>query len=457
MKKLLPLVFFAFLVAVGGLLFYLYSRKEVGDRGVIPSGYVNILSLSEDGRKVEIYTPNGKLVVGKNELLVVVKPPGNVESLYFYMPPMPGMGEMREDATLQKVKEGIYRGWVNISMAGQWQLMVQTEGKIMKKNLSIPLEAESFEESKTEGITVDPQKLQLIGISTQEVKSQELMDSFNAVGYVSYDLSKIYQITLRSDGWVLDTFGRFEGELVNEGTPLMRVISPEAQIAKEELKLAKELGRKDLEEAVIEKLNYLKVGEVITSPYRGVILERKVYSGGSVKAGDTAYKIADISRVWIIAEVPQEYANLVKRGMEVLVSPVGGDKSFIGRVDYIFPEADRQARTIKVRISLPNKEAKLKINQLVDVYFEKSLGTVLAVPSSAIVDTGKRQVVFVEKEKGVYEPRSVRIGRCTQDMCEVLNGLKEGERVVVKGSFLLDSEAQIKGLYGKELKSHEHH
>ena len=457
MKRFLPLVFFAFLIAVGGLLFYLYSRKEVEDRGVIPSGYVNILSLSEDGRKVEIYTPNGKLVVGKNELLVVVKPPGNVESLYFYMPPMPGMGEMREDATLQKVKERIYRGWVNISMAGQWQLMVQTEGKIMKKNLSIPLKAESFEESKTEGITVDPQKLQLIGISTQEVKSQELMDSFNAVGYVSYDLSKIYQITLRSDSWVLDTFGRFEGELVNEGTPLMRVISPEAQIAKEELKLAKELGRKDLEEAVIEKLNYLKVGEVITSPYRGVILERKVYPGGSVKAGDTAYKIADISKVWIIAEVPQEYASLVKRGMEVLVSPVGSDKSFIGKVDYIFPEADRQARTIKVRISLPNKEAKLKINQLVDVYFEKSLGTVLAVPSSAVVDTGTRQVVFVEKEKGVYEPRSIRIGRCTQDMCEVLNGLKEGERVVVKGGFLLDSEAQIKGLYGKELKSHEHH
>jgi Cu(I)/Ag(I) efflux system membrane fusion protein len=132
MKKFLPLVFFAFLIAVGGF-FYLYSRKEVGDRGVIPSGYVNILSISEDGRKVEIYTPNGKLVVGRNELLVVVKPPGNVESFYFYMPPMPGMGEMREDATLQKVKKGVYRGWVNISMAGQWQLMVQKEGKIMKK------------------------------------------------------------------------------------------------------------------------------------------------------------------------------------------------------------------------------------------------------------------------------------------------------------------------------------
>ncbi|SNZ10866.1 efflux RND transporter periplasmic adaptor subunit [Hydrogenobacter hydrogenophilus] len=454
MKKFIPLVLLALLVVLGGVFFYLNKK---GNKGEIPSGYVKVLSLSEEGKKIDLYARDGKLQVGKNELFIVVKPSGSIESLYFYMPPMPGMGEMREDALLQKVKEGVYRGQVNISMAGQWQLVVQTDGKVIKKTLSIPLKASSSEESKTEGITIDPQKLQLIGIYTQEVRKQELMDSFNAVGYVSYDLSRVYEITLRSDGWVLDTFGRFEGELINRGTPLMRVVNPDVQIAKEELKLAKELGRKDLEKAVLEKLNYLKVGEVITSPYRGVILEKKVYAGGYTKAGDTAYKIADISSVWVIAEVPQEYSSLVKRGTQVLISPVGSEESFTGRVDYIFPEADRQARTIKVRISIPDKETKLKINQLVDVYFEKPLGVVLAVPSSAVVDTGKRQVVFVEKERGVYEPRYIRVGRCTQDMCEVLEGLKEGERVVVKGSFLLDSEAQIKGLYGEEAKSHEHH
>ncbi len=450
MKKFVPLAFLALFIVLGSVFSYLH-------KGEIPSGYVKVLSLSEEGKGVDLYAWEGKLQVGKNELFIVVKPSGKIESLYFYMPPMPGMGEMREDALLQKVKEGIYRGQVNISMAGQWQLVVQTDGKVMKKTLSIPLKVSSSEESKTEGITIDPQKLQLIGIYTQEVRNQELMVSFNAVGYVSYDLSKFYEITLRSDGWVLDTFGRFEGELINRDTPLMRVVSPDLEIAKEELKLAKELGKEDLEKAVLEKLNYLKVGEVITSPYIGVILEKRVNPGGYTKAGDTAYKIADISSVWIISEIPQEYLSFIKRGIQVLVSPVGSEESFTGKVEYIFPEADRQARTVKVRISIPNKETKLKINQLVDIYFEKPLGVVLAMPSSAVVDTGKRQVVFVEKERGIYEPRYIRIGRCAQDMCEVLEGLKEGERVVVKGSFLLDSEAQIKGLYKEEVKSHEHH
>ncbi|MGB9874467.1 MAG: efflux RND transporter periplasmic adaptor subunit, partial [Hydrogenobacter sp.] len=320
MKKFIPLVLLALLVALGGIFFYL--KKE--NKEEIPSGYVKVLSLPD----IDLYAWEGKLQVGKNGLFIVVKPSGNIESLYFYMPPMPGMGEMREDALLQKVKEGVYRGQVNISMAGQWQLVVQTDGKVIKKTLSIPLKASSSEENKTEGITIDPQKLQLIGIYTQEVRSQELMDSFNAVGYVSYDLSRVYEITLRSDGWVLDTFGRFEGELINMGTPLMRVVNPDVQIAKEELKLAKELGRKDLEKAVLEKLNYLKVGEVITSPYRGVILEKKVYAGGYTKAGDTAYKIAGISSVWVIAEVPQEYSSLVKRITQVLITPVGSQESF---------------------------------------------------------------------------------------------------------------------------------
>ncbi len=224
-----------------------------------------------------------------------------------------------------------------------------------------------------------------------------------------------------------------------------------------ELKLAEELKREDLRKAALQKLSYLKAGDVISSPYSGVIVERKVYEGGFLKAGDVAYKIADISKVWVIAEVPQEYAGIIKKGTQVLVSPVGQEESYEGIVDYIFPEADKMARTIKVRINLPNKNAKLKINQMVDVYFERPLGNVLAVPEDAVVDTGKRKVVFVEREPGVYEPRNVKLGRKAQGYYQVLEGLREGERVVVRGAFLLDSEAQLKGLYGEEVKGHEHH
>lgn len=445
------------LVALSVGVFYYYKHREE-KQYVVPSGYSYLFSVEGDGLKIELYSPDGKLTVGKNAVFIITKPSVNIESLYFYMPPMPGMGEMREDASLKSLGNGRYEGVVNISMAGSWQVIAQVKGKVLKTEISVPFEAGKGLGKKGEGvISIDPQKLQLIGITTDEVKKQDITEGFSAVGYVSYDLSRTYEINLRSDAWVLDTFGRFEGELVKKGSPLMKVLSPEAEIAKEELNLAKSFGRKDLEKAVLEKLSYLKAGEVISSPYEGVIVERRVSPGGYLKAGDVAYRIADISRVWVIAEVPQEYASSVRRGMQALVSPVGSSESFTGKVDYIFPEADRQARTIRVRISLPNLGTKFKINQMIDVYLERSLGSVLAVPYSAVVDTGKRQVVFVEKEAGVYEPRSVKLGRCAQDLCEVLEGLREGEKVVVKGTFLLDSEAQIKGIYSEGVKTHEHH
>lgn len=458
MKKLLfLLVGLLILLLIAGGVFYFMKRPKAGQ---VPQGYEKTLSLSQEGIEVEVYSKGKRLDVGKNSLYILIKPPKDLKELYFYMPPMPGMGEMREDATIKKVSSGLYELQLNISMAGSWQMVVVIDQKVIKKDLSIPFTGEGPmpTQGKREGvISVDINKLQLIGIQTQEVKKEELMESFSTVGYVSYDLSRVYEITLRSDAWVLDSFGRFEGELIGKGTPLMRVLNPDVSIAKEELKLAEELKREDLRKAALQKLSYLKAGDVISSPYSGVIVERKVYEGGFLKAGDVAYKIADISKVWVIAEVPQEYAGIIKKGTQVLVSPVGQEESYEGIVDYIFPEADKMARTIKVRINLPNKNAKLKVNQMVDVSFERPLGNVLAVPEDAVVDTGKRKVVFVEREHGVYEPRNVKLGRKAQGYYQVLEGLREGERVVVRGAFLLDSEAQLKGLYGEEVKGHEHH
>ncbi len=445
---------FFFILLVSGALYYLGKRSKVEQ---IPSGYKHILSFSEEGMRIDLYSKVGKLDVGKNSIYVLIKPAKRLKELYFYMPPMPGMGEMREDASIKEVSPGAYSVDVSISMAGSWQIVLGLDGKVIKRDISVPFTAEGKVQAKKDKIAIDPNKLQLIGIQTDMVKKGDIVESFSTVGYVSYDLSRVHQITLRSDGWVLDTFGRFEGELIKRGTPLMRVLSPDVNIAKEELRLSKELGRKDLERAVLEKLSYLKSGDVVRSPYDGVILERGTYDGGFLKAGDIAYKIADISRVWVIAEVPQEYAGVLRKGMEVIVSPVGEEDSLIGRVDYVFPEADRMSRTVKARVSLANRDVRLKVNQMVNVYFEKDLGEVLTVPEDAVVDTGKRKVVFVEIQPGLYEPRNVRLGRKAQGYYQVLDGLKEGERVVVKGNFLLDSEAQIKGLYGEEVKAHEHH
>ncbi len=451
MRKVILFAFLVVFLGVALLTFYITKNSKETKH----ENHKALLTLQGEGIRLNLYSEDGSLKVGKNRIFLELSPEGRLEGLYFYMPPMPGMGEMREDALLEEKGKGRYEGTVSISMAGSWQLIAKVDGKVLKRDLSIPLHTQQKTEKREEGISITPDKLQLIGIQSEEVKSIELMESFSTVGYASYDLSRTYEVTIRSDAWVLDTFGRFEGELIGAGTPLMRILSPEVEIAQAELRLSKEMGRKELEKLVQERLSYIKAGEVISSPYSGVIVERKVSPGGFIKAGDTAYRIADISKVWVIAEVPQEYAVSVKKGMKVMLSPVGSHESMYGKVEYIFPEADREARTIRVRIDLPRKD--LKINQLFEVYFEMSLGKVLAVPESAVVDTGRRQVVFVEREPGLYEPRRVKLGRRAEGYYEVLEGLREGEKVVVKGTFLLDSEAQLRGLYGQEVKAHEHH
>ncbi|MDW8067173.1 MAG: efflux RND transporter periplasmic adaptor subunit, partial [Aquificaceae bacterium] len=386
--SLIPLIFIAFL----------YTRKE---KVKIPEGYSLVIELVQEGFQVKLYTKGGSLRVGRNHFYLEVSPLAEVRNLYLYMPPMPGMGEMREDAHIKRVGN-LYEGHVNISMAGSWQLVLKVNEEVLKKEIIIPTHGVEGQKSPEAGIRVDTQRLQLVGIQVQEVKREELMESFQGVGYVSYDLSRAYEVSVRSDGWVLDTFGRFEGELIGKGTPLMKLLSPDIKIAEAELKLVREMGRNELEKAVLGKLSYLQAGEVVSSPLGGVIIEKKVFPGGFLRAGETAYRIVDISRVWVVGEVPIEKAGSLSRGMRVLISPLGGSESIVGRVSYVFPEANREARSLKVRIEIQNPRGKLLVNQPVDLHFERPLGSVLAVPESAVVDTGRRTVVFVELEPGLY-------------------------------------------------------
>jgi len=161
---------------------------------------VALLSFESEGIRLTLYSKDGTLRVDKNHLTLEVSPAGKLQSLYFYMPPMPGMGEMREDAILKEVGKGRYEGTVNISMAGSWQIVAQVEGKLLKKEVSIPIYVgERGGTSAEDGIRVSPEKLQLLGVQTEEVRKVDLMESFSTIGYVSYDLSRTYEITLRSD------------------------------------------------------------------------------------------------------------------------------------------------------------------------------------------------------------------------------------------------------------------
>jgi len=415
------------------------------------SGYREVVTLQQEGTKVTILSSTGVIRTGDNRIEVRVEPPKRVKELYFYMPPMPGMSEMRDVASIEEIKKGVYRGSLKVSMDGPWQIRVVLEEATLTKDVFVPLtKASSEEASQAHGghVSVSSEKLQLLGIITQPVERRELVKVLSAVGYVSYDLSKIHDVTLRTDAWITDTFGRFVGEYVEEGTPLMKVLSPDVQIALEELELAKGKGDQELIRKAQEKLEYLKAGEVVRSPVSGVIIERNVYEGGYLGKGKTAYRIADTSSLWIVADVPLKEAPYVRKGTPALITPEDNPESPLeGVVDYIFPEADRKANTVKVRIRLKGKRITLKPNTLVDVLFEVPIGKVLAVPETAVVDTGRRRFVFVEMSPGVYMPTEVKLGAKGEGFYEVKGGLEEGQRVVVRGTFLLDSEAQIRGVY----------
>ncbi len=428
------------------------------------STYKEVITFEQKGIKITILSADGKIKRGHNKIKILTDPPKKLKEFYFYMPPMPGMDEMRDVARLKEVSEGTYEGDLRLSMEGPWQIKAVFEKETVAKDVFVPLHKGSLAAdtgapaSDTGYIKVKPEKLQLLGVVTEEVKRRELIKSFSTVGYISYDLSKIYDITVRADAWVEETFDRFEGEYVRKGIPLMKILSPDIQIAIDELKLAQEKGDKELIEKAKEKLEYLKVKEIVRSPVEGIIVEQKVYEGGYIKEGQTAYRIADISTVWIIAEIPLNLGRYVRKGTQALVVPEDNPDEIVeGSVDYIFPEADQYAKTIKVRIKAKNRGILLKPNTLVEVLFEIPLGNVIAVPETAVVDTGKRKIVFVEKGKGIFEPVRVHLGRKAEGFYEVKHGIREGDRVVVRGSFLLDSEAQIRGLYGETAGGGHHH
>ncbi|MGC9006951.1 MAG: efflux RND transporter periplasmic adaptor subunit [Sulfurihydrogenibium sp.] len=443
MKKL---AVFVVLLLVGiSLFFFYYNLRNNHHEKDSKSDKNYFFSIKDGDYEVKFYGVKPSLDVGIN--IIFIQSNKKIDRAYFYMPPMPGMGEMREDVELKEISSGKYQGKVNISMAGGWQVIVVMEGKKLTYNLNIPFQAGKTNTQNSQNeIVLDSQKREMLGIETQAVEYRDFTEGFNAVAYVSYDMSKVKSLTLRSDGWVVDTFGRFEGEEIKKGTPLLKVLNPDLEIAKEELEFAKSIGKEDLEKAASEKLRYLGKGEVIKSPWNGVVIKKNVSDGGFAKSGEVLYQIVDTSDLWVIVEVPQVYSSSVRKGMEVLLTPVGSSEPIIGKIDYIFPEADKLSKTIKCRVKLKNSK-NLKINQIMDAYIENSFGKVLVVPSSAVVDTGDKQIVFLEVSEGKYIPKKIKVGKCNQDYCQVLDGLKEGDKVVVKGNFFLDSESQIRNLY----------
>ena len=332
----------------------------------------------------------------------------------------------------------------------------------------IPVYADEQDDPNTVKVSLD--KVQRSGVRTEKVGAIPLSRTVRGIGTIRHDESLLWIVTVRSDGYIEDLFVNKTGQHVRKGEPLFRFYSPQIQLAQADLlvalraepKASKSEASRNLAGAM-QKLRNLEVpdsriDEVRTSmtnprtidwasPATGDIVEKKVIEGQRVMAGDELFRIADHSLVWVVAEVAESDVGEIKVGMRVTVTlrafpaePHGGVVAFI------YPEMmNPETRTVTVRIELPNPDGELKTGMYADVVFEAGDGApVIAVPDSAIIDSGTRQVVLVAKGDGRFEPRAVKLGRRGEGYTEIKSGLEVSEEVVTSATFLIDAESNLK-------------
>ncbi len=321
---------------------------------------------------------------------------------------------------------------------------------------------------------VSPVKQQLIGVKTTVVERRALETTVRAVARVTYDEQRIAQVNLRVSGWVEELFVDFTGQLVQKGQPLLTLYSPDLVATQEEYLLAlrardevrdsplKEVrGQADeLVSAARDRLHLWtltdhQIEEVarrakaqtyltIAAPATGYVIEKPVFKGMFVQPDVRLYSIADLRRVWMNVEIYEFEVPfvLVGQAASATFAAYPGEK-FHGRVAYIYPYVNPNARTVKVRLEVPNPKLLLKPDMYGTAEILVDRGMQLALPETAVMDSGIRKLVYVQRGEGLFEPREVILGPKVGPYYEAREGLQAGERVVTSGNFLIDSESKL--------------
>ena len=315
------------------------------------------------------------------------------------------------------------------------------------------------------GITVSARAQQNLGMRTAQAEVVEFRQEMSAVGSVQVDERRIARAEVRSTGWIEKLLVRAVNEPVRAGQVLAEIYSPDLLAAQEEYLLARRMAQanaadESLARAARRRLELLgfplaefskieQSGEArrrvpILAPISGVLTELGVREGAMVQAGTPAFTLTDLSSVWIVVEVPEAQGALLRPGLraEVSVQTVPG-KTFDGKLDYVYPELNAQTRTLKARIVLANPRLELKPGMFATVALVSASRKALSVPTEAVIQTGTRSVV-VAMDGERFRAATVKTGAERDGRTEILEGLKAGERVVVSGQFLIDSEASLK-------------
>lgn len=335
----------------------------------------------------------------------------------------------------------------------------------------------STKEMKTlEQVSLSPTQMVMANVATTEAQPMPLDKEISAVGIVQYDQTRQAKVTAWVSGRLDRLYADKVGDYVSTRRPVAEIYSPDLVATEQEYLLAlksrdqlksspissisqggeglvasarqrlKLWGVKDNQIAALEKAGRPNIRLPIYTPLSGIIIDKLVLVGQYVKEGDPLFNIADLSTVWTELEVYENDFPLIKVGQRVeIASQSYPGKTFRGRVSYVYPFLDPKTRTVKVRVEIPNPGLRLKPDMFVNAAVKVPLGTVMAVPVTAVLDTGSRQVVWVEVKTGVFEPRDVKVGARVGDYEQILSGLQGGEKVASTGGYLIDSEAQLKG------------
>ncbi len=325
-------------------------------------------------------------------------------------------------------------------------------------------------------VQISPEKIQKLGVTTAIVAERILTRSIRALGSIQVDERRVHAVTPKFEGWIQHLYANATGQTVKRGQPLLDIYSPELMTAQQEYLIARQ-GQRALQQAsdqaqdtaarladnALQRLHYWDIGQFqlqrlqtlekplealpLLSPVNGVILEKPAQEGMRLMPGELLFRIADLSTVWLLAEVFEQDIGGVRPGQAVQVFiNAYPDKLFKGKVGFIYPTLATETRTVKVRIELPNGDGLLKpgLYGSVTLATRENKNTYLAVPDSAVIDSGVRQMVLVQRSEGQFEPRAVKLGRQADGYRQVLAGLKAGDEVVTRANFLIDAESNLK-------------
>jgi len=427
--------------------------------------------------------------VGKNTLSLSIRDTDGaaVEGLTIdataNMPAMGAMPEMRSRGQVIAQGRGHYRVAFDLPMAGSWPLSLSVRAPDgdqaeMQFNFvtGLPVrrtDASAITSLPTRGkdpvgtVILDAARRQRIGVKTESVVRKDVVVAIRAIGRVAYDETRLTDISLKYRGWLGKVFANYTGISVKKGKPLFTIYSPELLAAQEEFleslrRAGAGKGRKstlletarrrlrlwDLTAAQISHLTQTRKSAEyvpILSPVTGTVIEKQVVAGSAVEPGMRLYRIADLSHVWVEADLYETDVPLAQVGQPVdqTLSYLPG-KTFRGHVSYIYPYLDATTRTGRVRINVPNPDGALKPDMYVNVEFQIPLGAQLIVPEDAVIMAGKTNLVFLDRGNGRLQPQKITLGRKGAEGYIVLDGLQEGDSVVTSGNFLIAAESKLK-------------